>query len=254
MIVLTRPFSERFGVEFALVFANPVIRRRVELIDRIAAFFGGQREIRNVVIKSVNENTLVWYNKTLAYVDCSDEGIEWVRDKLLGPEEGSNASQALIEHFRDLQLTRAEVIPMGSCAYTTPFPEVTRKDSGSSSASDTIFHGLIPSSEYLLTFLIPGIIITCMLLLAIILACALHRKRKAGKLNLFYSEPLPPRVPVILQDELYDERQMDPLSTYQPRRISGQRPDDMEEMDGLLMGQNGAGMAEMRPTPVYQRK
>jgi hypothetical protein len=38
-----------------------------------------------------------------------------------------------------------------------------------------------------------------MLVLAILLACLLHKKRKAGKLNLFYSESLPPRVPVILQ-------------------------------------------------------
>ena len=46
-----------------------------------------------------------------------------------------------------------------------------------------------------------------MLILAILLACVLHKKRKAGRLNLFYSESLPPRVPVILQDELYDENQ-----------------------------------------------
>ena len=47
--------------------------------------------------------------------------------------------------------------------------------------------------------IIPAVIITCMLVLAILLACLLHKKRKAGKLNLFYSEALPPRVPVILQ-------------------------------------------------------
>ena len=29
-----------------------------------------------------------------------------------------------------------------------------------------------------------------------------------GKLNLFYSEALPPRVPVILQDELFDEHEL----------------------------------------------
>ena len=30
----------------------------------------------------------------------------------------------------------------------------------------------------------------------------------SGKLNLFYSEALPPRVPVILQDELFDEHEL----------------------------------------------
>ena len=56
-----------------------------------------------------------------------------------------------------------------------------------------------------MTFLVPAVIITLMLLMAILLALVLHRKRRAGKLNLFYSaESLPPRVPVILQDELVE--------------------------------------------------
>ena len=47
-------------------------------------------------------------------------------------------------------------------------------------SSNTIFHGIIPSADYLLTFIIPAVIITCMLILAILLACMLHKKRKAG--------------------------------------------------------------------------
>jgi hypothetical protein len=81
---------------------------------------------------------------------------------------------------------------------TSGGPRNENGDSNSGS-SDTIFHGIIPSADYLLTFIIPAVIITCMLVLAILLACLLHKKRKAGKLNLFYSESLPPRVPVILQ-------------------------------------------------------
>ena len=50
-------------------------------------------------------------------------------------------------------------------------------------SSDTIFHGIIPSADYLLTFIIPAVIITCMLILAILLACMLHKKRKAGTCN-----------------------------------------------------------------------
>ena len=72
-------------------------------------------------------------------------------------------------------------------------------DSRSGSGGGTFLGGMLPSTDYLLTFIIPAVIITCMLILAILLACLLHKKRKAGKLNLFYSESLPPRVPVILQ-------------------------------------------------------
>ena len=71
--------------------------------------------------------------------------------------------------------------------------------SRSGSGGGTFLGGMLPSTDYLLTFIIPAVIITCMLILAILLACLLHKKRKAGKLNLFYSESLPPRVPVILQ-------------------------------------------------------
>ena len=117
-----------------------------------------------------------------------------------------------------------------------------------------------------------------MLILAILLACVLHKKRKAGKLNLFYSESLPPRVPVILQDELYDENH-DPLgmngngihkqpvllpddhfsSRYQSNSNNGlhQNP----EMDSLLQRQQAPVSIDpfsrgslSRPTPLYQRR
>lgn len=58
------------------------------------------------------------------------------------------------------------------------------------------------STDHLLTYIVPAIIIIGMLILAIVLACMLRRKQQSGKLNLFYSESLPPRLPVILNEEL----------------------------------------------------
>ena len=90
-----------------------------------------------------------------------------------------------------------------SCTCSVPpSPPADNEDGrggGSGGGSGTFLGGMLPSTDYLLTFIIPAVIITCMLILAILLACLLHKKRKAGKLNLFYSESLPPRVPVILQ-------------------------------------------------------
>ena len=60
-------------------------------------------------------------------------------------------------------------------------------------------------ANFLLTIIIPTIIIIFMLVMAMLLACVLYKKRMAGKVNLFYSESLPPRAPVLLKDELYDE-------------------------------------------------
>ncbi len=260
VVVLNRPFSERFGVEFVLVFATKLPGRRVELVERLADFFGNQnREAENVVVKSVEDHTLTWYNRTLAYAECDSPGVEWLRDRLLD-ESGANASSLLVQHFRSsFQLLRAGVIARGACVNNRDFDsdsdsDVTRSSDSSSgneedSGSSFIFHGIIPSSEYLMTFLVPAVIITCMLLLAIVLACVLHRKRKAGKLNLFYSEALPPRVPVILQDELFEERG------------GGGQLQHPVESDGLLgsrmvmpMQQQQDASSLPRPTPSYSRR
>ena len=160
-------------------------------------------------------------------------------------------------------------VKKGSCALDVP-PIPTsggprNEDGDGSSSGDTIFHGMIPSTDYLLTFIIPAVIITCMLVLAILLACLLHKKRKAGKLNLFYSESLPPRVPVILQDELFEDQEQGfhkqpillPEDTRPP--ASGHyNPHHPQEMDRLLQQQQvnidfRAGSLS-RPTPAYQRR
>ena len=84
----------------------------------------------------------------------------------------------------------------GSCLdVVSPSPDTT---------GDPI-HDLLPHQEYLLAFVVPALIIVSMLLLAILIACILHRKRKAGKLDMFMTEALPPRIPVIMQDELSED-------------------------------------------------
>ena len=140
-------------------------------------------------------------------------------------------------------------------------------------------------ADYLLTFIIPAVIIICMLILAILLACVLHKKRKAGKLNLFYSESLPPRVPVILQDELYDENQdsmlgmnggggggmykqpiLLPEDHFNPHALQSNSNNGLNqaspaEMDRLIQRQQAPVSIDpfsrgslSRPTPIYQRR
>ena len=135
----------------------------------------------------------------------------------------------------------------------------------------TFFPGI--PADYLLTFIIPAVIIICMLILAILLACVLHKKRKAGKLNLFYSESLPPRVPVILQDELYDENHehlgMNGNGMYKQAVLlpedhfsnSNSGLNQAPEMDRLLQRQQAPISIDpfsrgslSRPTPLYQRR
>ena len=96
--------------------------------------------------------------------------------------------KALIRQFQPyLKLVDANAVKVGTCltGAVPPVPTHGGPDNNrADGSSDTIFHGIIPSADYLLTFIIPAVIITCMLILAILLACMLHKKRKAGMFDM----------------------------------------------------------------------
>ena len=95
--------------------------------------------------------------------------------------------KALIRQFQPyLKLVDANAVKVGTCltGAVPPVPTHGSHPNDRAEGGDTIFHGIIPSADYLLTFIIPAVIITCMLILAILLACMLHKKRKAGKFDL----------------------------------------------------------------------
>jgi len=93
-----------------------------------------------------------------------------------------------------------------------------------------------------------------MLLLAVLIACILHRKRKAGKLDMFKTEALPPRIPVIMQDELSEDNfnmSKQPIilreepheagfsSFGAPPQYYGSRDEEFSECESLVNSHNG---------------
>ena len=81
--------------------------------------------------------------------------------------------------------------------------------------SDTEPTIIWPNSEYVYTYIIPVVILISMFVLAILVACLLHKKRKklekTKKLCSCQPEDfkdIPPRAPVILQYELNDENEI----------------------------------------------
>ena len=132
---------------------------------------------------------VAWYNKTLSMRECPEDQIAATRSFLL-TREGA-VRQRVVQAFEPgFHLAEARLVMQGSCLdLASPSPDTT---------GDPI-HDLLPHQEYLLAFVVPGLIIISMLLLAILIACILHRKRKAGKLDMFKTEALPPRIPVIMQ-------------------------------------------------------
>ena len=135
---------------------------------------------------------VAWYNKTLSMRECPEDQIAAARSFLL-TREGA-VRQRVVQAFEPgFHLAEARLVMQGSCLdLASPSPDTT---------GDPI-HDLLPHQEYLLAFVVPGLIIISMLLLAILIACILHRKRKAGKLDMFKTEALPPRIPVIMQVRL----------------------------------------------------
>ena len=135
--------------------------------------------------------------------------------------------------------------------------------------------------EHLYTYIIPGIVISLMLILAIALACVLRRKQRQGKLNLFYSESFEkPREPVILEDELTSsdrevlfqhtrfspKDKVEPISSDYSKNVHERSNMNLDhiaspEMDELLKLDQApihidpdSFNCNSRPSPVYKKK
>jgi len=293
VVVANRPFNEHYRATFKLHFGRDVSdpMSRIRLVEELLPSYFSDDHPDDIVVRSVDDGTFAWVNKSLASADCDDPRVERIRRKLISKEVIRDVDEvtgemgklrrlppaALRRHFADFQLSEGQVVLSASCFVTEP---PTKNDvHGGGDDDEFIFHGLIPSSsEYLFTFFVPVVIIVCMLLLAIALACLLHRRRREGKLSLFYAEALPPRVPVILQDELVDDPtsgtggaatglnpyagrtvQIRPASSLasgagsMPRGVGPPYYSSGEEMMPMMDVGPSTTHSLQRPTPVYRR-
>ena len=89
---------------------------KVQIVEKIARFFGDP-DTSNVVVSTfdLEENRIVWYNKSLAHLPCDHSTLQWSRDKLL--ERDGKFKKQLAQLFAPyLTLTNAEVIKRETCA------------------------------------------------------------------------------------------------------------------------------------------
>jgi len=200
--VVGRPFDERFNLEFVFVFnetlddGQRLVNNRVALIKTIARIFS-DADTRHVVLKHVDPFSLqvVWFNKTIEDQYCPRKWLKQTKNFLLD-KDNIPRQHVSLSFAPEFHLTDVKLVELGACV------DIPDQDE-----QDDIDLPFFPSSreEYILTFLVPALIIIAMLLLAILIACLLHRKKRAGKMDMFKPEALPPRIPVILQDELNDD-------------------------------------------------
>ncbi|XP_058832010.1 uncharacterized protein LOC131690329 isoform X4 [Topomyia yanbarensis] len=191
-------------------------------IERLAQVFGDANtnyiHIRNIrTIIHTGQVQVTFFNTTLyrQHQRCPDEEIESLRNILLYPD-GTIRAKVREILGQEFSLQNVSLIPVGTCqGYDTPI-HVT-------SEPEKALPPPIAKDDYLITFVLPAVIILAMLLIAFIAACVLYRRRLTGKMELEYInfQPIASQshqgtdeerksfrskgIPVIFQDEL-DEK------------------------------------------------
>lgn len=204
-------FSLKIQTDFEALTGSA--QRKVRLVESLAQLFGDS-DPRNVVVRSFQPGSTVvtWSNASLVAggdetAKCPDEEIETLR-KILMDDEGKLTQRAMdVLSAGDFEPISARMTPLGRClgqltpTYGPDGPEVTVAEDGSGKTSSTPPADW--SDDYLLTFIVPGIIITVMLLLAAVIACILYRRRRTGKLGLEERRSFVSKgIPIIFAEEL----------------------------------------------------
>jgi len=204
-------FIIKIDMEFATL--SQSAHRKVRLISALADLFEDE-DTSNVVIHSFEPETkpdgkgtwtiVRWRNATLVGQTClSDDVMNRLRQVLIDNDGKVSSRCKKILSAADFVPEEASLLPLGDCLGSmTP----THQPGVPNGTLEEVSEGDMDATwadDYLLTFIVPGIIITLMLLLAAVIACVLYRRRRTGKLGLeerrgFVSKG----IPIIFAEEL----------------------------------------------------
>ncbi|XP_041985077.1 dystroglycan isoform X3 [Aricia agestis] len=187
-----------------------------KVVEKLAALFG-QKDTDNIRIQSITDNptTIIWYNTSLPMDRCPKREIEELRRMIIVDDRGAGGGN-LREHVdqifdKDLKVMSIRLIPLGLCAEQST---KTAKAPPPPTANVLNKAGSGEYSDYLLTFVIPAIVIVCMILVAGVIAAILYRRRRTGKMSVGDEEERQAfrskGIPVIFQDELEERAEPEP--------------------------------------------
>ncbi|CAL7949940.1 unnamed protein product [Xylocopa violacea] len=213
VVVHPAPFVHH-TVEFSMTldipyesFAHSALQKR-NFIEKLRDLYQ-DKDTNAISLHSISNGSTVitWHNRTLPTSYCANEDISRLRSVLVKDHSRSVTDEVLEIMGPKFPVKQITVIPMGIC-----LGELTDLHSPNNNAppiDDSTSVGAF-HDDYLITFVLPAIIISVMLISAGIVACVLYRRRRSGKMSV--SEQDDERqsfrskgIPVIFQDEL-DEK------------------------------------------------
>ncbi|XP_047368364.1 dystroglycan 1-like isoform X4 [Vespa velutina] len=190
-------------------FAHSAMQKR-NFVEKLRDLYH-DRDTSAISLRSISNGSTVitWHNRTLPTAYCAHEEVNRLRAVLV---KSDNDRRSVTDEVLDVMglkfpVKQITVIPMGICrgeltGVHSPDSHVPPVDDSTSIGA---FH-----DDYLITFVLPAIIIAAMLILAGVIACILYKRRRSGKMSV--SEQDDERqsfrskgIPVIFQDEL-DEK------------------------------------------------
>ncbi|KAG7203038.1 hypothetical protein KM043_010163 [Ampulex compressa] len=217
LVVVVHPAPPmKHTVEFSMTldipyesFAHSALQKR-NFIEKLRDLYE-DRDTSAISLHSISNGSTVitWHNRTLPTSYCAHEQVNRLRSVLVKSDNDrrSVTDEVLETMGVKFPVKQITVMPMGIClgeltGVHSPDNYVPPVDDSTSVGA---FH-----DDYLITFVLPAIIIAAMLILAGIIACVLYKRRRSGKMSV--SEQDDERqsfrskgIPVIFQDEL-DEK------------------------------------------------
>ena len=215
VVVHPAPFTQH-TVEFSMTldipyesFAHSALQKR-NFIEKLRDLYE-DRDTNAISLHSISNGSTVitWHNRTLPTSYCAHEEVSRLRSVLVKSDNDrrSVTDEVLEVMGSKFPVKQITVIPMGICL--GELTDMHSPDNYVPPVDDSTPVGTF-HDDYLITFVLPAIIIAVMLILAGIIACVLYRRRRSGKMSV--SEQDDERqsfrskgIPVIFQDEL-DEK------------------------------------------------
>lgn len=117
---------------------------------------------------------------------CPKREIEELRKMIIVDERGAiggNLKEHVDQIFdKDLKVMSIRLIPLGLCAdQHTKTTKTLAPIQPGTNMQNKATNATPEYSDYLVTFVIPAVVIVCMIVVAGIIACVLYRRRRTGK-------------------------------------------------------------------------